>query len=226
MPPEELRLRLTHHERDSDKFHAVRAMLDDLLTPLPHLKTPNSARQHDLAGGAGAQGRHSLQGVPRILRDRREEAPPTAPDGISGRCATPATSLPRRSRPSQWSFTTEAATTSTSCCAVSRAPREELGEDSDNDATESEAEAEEEGSDSTSEDVGPMPMAKAAPKPKAAPKAKAAPKPRPRPRPRLRQSPQRLVRPAGRDQAGRLQPPLPPSPLQVGREVPADELVR
>ena len=56
---------------------------------------------------------------------------------------------------------------------VSRAPREELGEDSDNDATESKAEGEEEGSDSTSE----RPMAKAAPKPKAAPKAKAAPKP-------------------------------------------------
>ena len=31
---------------------------------------------------------------------------------------------------------------------------------------------------------------------------------------------------AGRDQAGRLQPPLPPSSLQVGREVPADERAR
>ena len=36
--------------------------------PLPYLETPNSARQHDPAGGAGAQGRHSLQGVPRDLR--------------------------------------------------------------------------------------------------------------------------------------------------------------
>ena len=94
--------------------------------PLPHLETPNSARQHDPAGGAGAQGRHSLQGVPRVLRDRREEAPP-----------------------------------------VSRAPREELGEDSDNEGSESEAE----GSGSEPE----RPMAKAAPKPKA--KAKAAPRP-------------------------------------------------
>ena len=41
--------------------------------------------------------------------------------------------------------------------------------------------------------------------------AKAAPKAAPR-------------RGAGRDQARRLQPPLPPSPLQVGQEVPADEL--
>ena len=69
VPPEELRLRLTHHERDSDKYHAVRAMLNDL-RPLPHLETPNSARQHDPARGAGAQGRHSLQGAPRVLRDR------------------------------------------------------------------------------------------------------------------------------------------------------------
>ena len=50
---------------------------------------------------------------------------------------------------------------------VCRAPREELGEDSDNDGTESEAEAE------GSESERPMPMAKAAPKAK----AKAAPKP-------------------------------------------------
>ena len=50
---------------------------------------------------------------------------------------------------------------------VSRAPREELGEDSDNEGTESDQEG--------SEPERPMPMAKAAPKPKA--KAKAAPKP-------------------------------------------------
>ena len=54
----------------------------------------------------------------------------------------------------------------------------------------------------------PMPMAKAAPKPKAAQtKAKA---------------PQWLVRPA--NQAGPLQPPQPPSPLQVGREVSVDSM--
>ena len=58
---------------------------------------------------------------------------------------------------------------------VSRAPREELGEDSDNEGTESEAEGDQEGSGSEPE--RPMPMAKAAPK--AAPKgrAKAAPRP-------------------------------------------------
>ena len=61
---------------------------------------------------------------------------------------------------------------------VSRAPREELGEDSDNDAAESEGEGgDEERSDSASEDV--RPMAKAAPKPKAAPKAKAKAAPKP-----------------------------------------------
>ena len=36
VPPEELRLRLTRHERDSDKYHAVRAMLDDLLKLADH----------------------------------------------------------------------------------------------------------------------------------------------------------------------------------------------
>ena len=45
---------------------------------------------------------------------------------------------------------------------VSRAPREELGEDSDNEGTESDQEG--------SEPERPMPMAKAAPKPKAAPR--------------------------------------------------------
>ena len=63
------------------------------------------AHQHDPEGGAGAQGRHSLQGVPRILRDRpprRNSTTATAPGSISGRCATPATSRPRRPRPS-WS---------------------------------------------------------------------------------------------------------------------------
>ena len=39
VPPEELRLRLTHHERDSGKFHAVRAMLDDLLKLADHYLT-------------------------------------------------------------------------------------------------------------------------------------------------------------------------------------------
>ena len=54
---------------------------------------------------------------------------------------------------------------------VSRAPREELGEDSDDEGTESEAEG------SGSEPERPMPMAKAAPKAAPKPKAKAAPRP-------------------------------------------------
>ena len=39
VPPEELRLRLTHHERDSDKYHAVRSMLNDLLKLANHYLT-------------------------------------------------------------------------------------------------------------------------------------------------------------------------------------------
>ena len=39
VPPEELRLRLTHHERDSDKYHAVRSMLNDLLKLADHYLT-------------------------------------------------------------------------------------------------------------------------------------------------------------------------------------------
>ena len=39
MPPEELRLRLTHHERDSDKYHAVLSMLNDLLKLANHYLT-------------------------------------------------------------------------------------------------------------------------------------------------------------------------------------------
>ena len=43
VPPEELRLRLTHHKRDSDKCHAVRAMLNNLLKLLPHLRACTTA---------------------------------------------------------------------------------------------------------------------------------------------------------------------------------------
>ena len=124
--------------------HKPAAKHRKVLWPQTSRKIPQS--QHDPAGGAGAQGRHSLQGVPRVLRDRQEEAPPLPRTGqYLGRCATPATSQPRRPRPSQWSFT--------------RGPRQS-------------------------------------------------------PRP-PRQSPSPASAPAGRDQAGRLQPPLPPSPLQV-----------
>ena len=59
-PPEELRLRL------SDKYHAVRAMLNDLLKPTTTSPRPVSMTRRE----AGAQGRRSLQGVPRVLRDR------------------------------------------------------------------------------------------------------------------------------------------------------------
>ena len=131
--------------------------------PLPHLETPNSARQHDPAGGAGAQGRHSLQGVPRVLRDRREEAPPLPRRRAVSRGAVPL--LQHRGPDAQdvfhngggYDFHFLLRYIATMGSPVSRAPREELGEDSDNEAVR----------------ARPMPMAKAAPKPK----AKAAPKP-------------------------------------------------
>ena len=49
------------------------AHANDLLK-LANLETPNSARQHDPREEL-AQGRHSLQGVPRVLRDRRRSSP-------------------------------------------------------------------------------------------------------------------------------------------------------
>ena len=55
VPPEE-----AHAPRAGQhKYNAVRTMLNNLLAggPLRHLETPNSARQHDPEGGAGAQGR-------------------------------------------------------------------------------------------------------------------------------------------------------------------------
>ena len=81
---------------------------------------------------------------------------------------------------------------------VSRAPREELGEDSDDEGSESKAEGSE----------PERPMAKAAPKAKA--KAKAAPKP--------------LTGWCALQAAIKQGDYSHLSPLQVGREVPADEL--
>ena len=78
--------------------------------PLPHLETQNSARQHDPAGGAGAQGRHSL-------RDRREEAPPLPRHRAVSRGAVPL--LQHRGPDAQdhpSGLSQRAATTS--CCAT------------------------------------------------------------------------------------------------------------
>ena len=66
--------------------------------PLPHLETPNSARQHDPAGGAGAQGRHSLQtGSASLDSAGRRGAAARRPSWRSGPC-TLGTCTPRSRR--------------------------------------------------------------------------------------------------------------------------------
>ena len=153
-----------------------------------------------LPGGAGAQGRHSLQGVPRVLRDRRQKAHGTGQylGALCHSCniaaQTPKT-IPvvfHNGGGYDFHFLLRS--------PVSTAPREELGEDSDNEGTESEAEG--------SEPERPMPMAKAAPKAKA--KAKAAPKPLTACRPRSSRA--TTATSASESSASR------------AREVPADEL--
>ena len=95
VPPEELRLRLTHHERDSDKYHAVRAMLDDLLKLADHYLTwrrrtrpVSMTRREELEHRAATHCREWRPSRP----PRRSSTTATAPGSISGRCATPATS--------------------------------------------------------------------------------------------------------------------------------------
>ena len=153
-----------HHERDSDKYHAVRAMLNNLLK-----LTRRKELEPRTAGSALRPSRPP----------RRSSTTATAPGSIS--CATPATSRPRRPKTSPWSFTTGAATTSTFCCATS---------------------------------------------PRLFERGRRKRVKRPMPWPRLHQSQRQHPRAGQTLQAAikRPQPPLPPSPLQVGRKVPADEL--
>ena len=110
--------------------------------------------------------------VPCVLRNRREEAPPLPRQRYLGALChscniaaqTPKTIPVLLSNGGGYDFHFLLRYIATMGSPVCRAPREELGKDSDNDGTESEAEgkANEEGSDSKSERS--MPMAKAAPK--------------------------------------------------------------
>ena len=92
--------------------HAVRTILNDLLKLADHYLTWRT-RKEELEHRAATHCRECLASFETAEKKLQ------ALGSISGRCATPATSRPRRPRPSQWSFTTGAATTSTSCCATS-----------------------------------------------------------------------------------------------------------
>ena len=178
VPPEELRLRLTHHERDSDKYHAVRAMLDDLLKLADHYlswrrrtRPVSMTRQEELEHRAATHCRecltsfetaekklHHCHGTGQYLGalchscNIAAQTPKTIPVVFHNRGG--------------YDFHFLLRYVATMGSPVSRAPREELGEDSDNnEGTKSDQEG--------SEPKRPMPMAKAAPKTK----AKAAPKP-------------------------------------------------
>ena len=189
VPPKELRLRLTHHERDSDKYHAVRAMLNNLLKLADHYliwrrrtRPVSMTRREELEHRAATHCRECLasfetaekKGALRHSCNIAAQTPKTIPVVFHNGGG--------------YDFHFLLRYIATMGSPVSKAPREELGEDS-----ESEAEG------SGSEPERPMPMAKAAPKPKA--KAKAAPRP--------------LSGWCALQEAERLQPPLPPSPLQL-----------
>ena len=126
VPPEELRLRLTHHERDSDKYHAVRAMLNDLLKLADHYLTWR--RRECLASFETAEKKlHHCHGTGQYLGALRHS------------CQTPKTIPVVFHNGGGYDFHFLLRYIATMGSPVSRAPREELGEDSDNDGTESEA---------------------------------------------------------------------------------------
>ena len=85
------------------------------LAPTVHIAQQQPARRSWSTGPPLTAGSASRPSRP----PRRSSTTATAAGSISGRCATPATSRPRLPRPTPWSFTTGAATTSTSCCATS-----------------------------------------------------------------------------------------------------------
>ena len=183
MPPKELRLRLTHHERDSDQYHAARAMLDDLLKLADHYLTwrrrtrpVSMTRREELERRAATHCRKCLASFETA--EKKLHHCHGAGQYLGALChscniaaQTPKTIPVVFHNGGGYDFHFLLRYIATMGSPVSRAPREELGEDSDDEGTESEAEG------SGSEPERPMAKAapKAAPKPKA--KAKAAPRP-------------------------------------------------
>ena len=173
VPPEELRLRLTHHERDSDKYHAVRAMLDDLLKLADHYLTwrrrtrpVSMTRREELEHRAATHCRECLASF-ETAEKKLHHCHGTGQylGALCHSCniaaQTPKTIPVVFHNGGGYDFHFLLRYITTMGSPVSRAPREELGEDSDDEGSESEASEPE------------RRMAKAAPKPK----AKAAPKP-------------------------------------------------
>ena len=182
VPPEELRLRLTH-QRDSDKYHAVRAMLNDLLKLADHYLTwrrrtrpVSMTRREELEHRAATHCRECLASF-ETAEKKLHHCHGTGQylGALCHSCniaaQTPKTIPVVFHNGGGYDFHFLLRYIATMGSPVSRAPREELGEDSDNDGTESDEEG--------SESERPMPMVKAAPKPKAAPKGKAKAAPRP-----------------------------------------------
>ena len=148
--------------RDSDKYHAVRSMLNDLLKLADHYLTwrrrtrpVSMTRREELEHRAATHCRECLASFETA--EKKLHHCHGAGQYLGALChscniaaQTPKTIPVVFHNGGGYDF---------HFLPVSRAPREELGEDSDNEGTESEAEG--------SEPERPMPMAKAAPKPKA-----------------------------------------------------------
>ena len=173
MPPEELRLRLTHHERDSDKYHAVRSMLNNLLKLADHYLTwrrrtrpVSMTRREELEHRAATHCRECLASFETAEKKLHHCHGMGQYLGALCHSCNIAAQTPKTipvvfHNGGGYDFHFLLRYIATMGSPVSRAPREELGKDSDNEGTESEAEG--------SEPERPMPMPKA--------KAKAAPKP-------------------------------------------------
>ena len=168
VPPKELRLRLTHHKRDSDKYHAVRSMLNNLLKLADHYLTwrrrtrpVSMTRREELEHRAATHCRECLAS----FETAEKKLHPCHGTGqyLGALChiaaQTPKTIPVVFHNGGGYDFHFLLRYIATMGSPVSRAPQ-----DSDNEGTKSEAEG-------SGEPKRPMPMAKAAPK--AAPKGKA-----------------------------------------------------
>ena len=164
-----------HHDRDSDKYHAVRSMLDDLpkladhyLTWTRRTRPVSMTRREELEHRAATHCRECLASF-ETAEKKLHHCHGTGQylGALCHSCniaaQTPKTIPVVFHNGGGYDFHFLLRYIATMGSPVSRAPREELGEDSDDEGSESEASEPE------------MAMAKAAPKAKV--KAKAAPKP-------------------------------------------------